>query len=194
MALLDRAGIHVAEHASDAEDALRAVDANRPDAAILDVRLAPTHTDEGVRAAHAIRRRHPGTGIVLLSEQVETSATSLAREPAQLGYLLTSGVTDAHAFAAAVHQVAGGGSVLDPRVASGLIDAVHSELRNLTDREREVLARIGQGLSNRAIAEQLAISPSAVEKHVTTIFAQLALPDTGREDRRVLAALAYARG
>jgi DNA-binding NarL/FixJ family response regulator len=196
-ALLRDAGIEVAAEASDADDLLRDIDAHEPDVAIVDVRMPPTHTDEGLRAAHTIRERHPGMGILILSEHVEAgvAARLLAESPERLGYLLKQRVSEVDEFVGTLRRVAAGGSALDPKVVAGLLAANHDTgpLRALTPREREVLQLMAEGLSNQAIAARLVISVRSTEKYVSSIFAKLDLPDTGGEQRRVLAVLRYLR-
>jgi DNA-binding NarL/FixJ family response regulator len=195
--LVSEAGIDVAAQASSAEELLREVDAQRPDVAIVDIRMPPTQTDEGLRAAHAIRARYPMMGIVILSEHVEVGIATrlLAESPERLGYLLKQRVTDVDEFVGTVRRVAGGGSALDPDVVSRLLAGTRDNgpLRTLTPREREVLQRLAEGLSNQAIAEQLAITLRSAEKYVSSIFRKLGLPDTGGEHRRVLAVLQFLR-
>jgi DNA-binding NarL/FixJ family response regulator len=196
-AVLRDAGIDVAAEASCAEDLVRDVDAHEPDVAIVDVRMPPTHTDEGLRAAREIRERHPGMGILILSEHVEAGVATrlLAESPERLGYLLKQRVSDVEDFVGTLRRVAGGGSALDPQVVSRLLAAGHDSgpLRALTPREREVLQLMAEGLSNQAIAGRLVISVRSTEKYVSSIFAKLELPDTGGEQRRVLAVLRYLR-
>jgi DNA-binding NarL/FixJ family response regulator len=164
----------------------------------VDIRMPPTQTDEGIRAAHEIRRRHPGTGIVLLSQHVEVGVATqlLAAAPRHLGYLLKDRVADPEDFVASLRRVAGGGTVLDPQVVSGLLRdrAAAGSLGALSEREREVLELVAAGRSNRAIGERLAITQGAVQKHVSAIFTKLGLPAGGDDDRRILAVLAYLRG
>jgi DNA-binding NarL/FixJ family response regulator len=163
--------------------------------AIVDIRMPPTQTDEGIRAAHEIRRRHPETGIVLLSQHVEVGVATqlLASTPQRLGYLLKDRVADPADFVASLRQVAGGGTVLDPQVVSGLLrDGDRAgPAGSLSERERAVLALVAEGRSNRAIGERLAITQGAVQKHVSTIFNKLGLPAGQDDDRRILAVLAH---
>jgi DNA-binding NarL/FixJ family response regulator len=188
-------GIEVVAEASDAGELLAAVDEHVPDVAIVDIRMPPTQTDEGIQAAHEIRRRHPGMGIVLLSQHVEVGVATqlLAEVPQHLGYLLKDRVGDAADFAASLRRVAAGGTALDPQVISGLLTdpAAAGPLRSLSKREREVLELIAQGRSNKAIGERLAITQGAVQKHVSVIFNRLDLPAGEDDDRRILAVLAY---
>ena len=188
-------GIEVVAEASDADELLAAIDEHEPDVAIVDIRMPPTQTDEGIQAAHEIRRRHPGMGIVLLSHHVEVGIATqlLAEVPQHLGYLLKDRVTDPADFAASLRRVAGGGTALDPQVISGLLADPGNDgaLGSLSPREREVLELVAQGRSNKAIGERLAISQGAVQKHVSTIFTKLGLPASEDDDRRVLAGLAH---
>jgi DNA-binding NarL/FixJ family response regulator len=194
-ALLSDAGIDVAAQASSADELLQAVDAQRPDVAIVDIRMPPTYTEEGLQAAHAIRERYPPMGIVILSEHVEFGIATrvLAESPERLGYLLKQRVTDVDDFVATVRRVAAGGSALDPEVVSRLLADGRGpgRLRAITPREREVLQLLAEGLSNRAIADRLAITLRSAEKYVSSIFTKLGLPDTGGEHRRVLAVLEF---
>jgi DNA-binding NarL/FixJ family response regulator len=195
--LLGDAGLEVAAQAEDAEELLRAVDEQRPDLAIVDIRMPPTQTDEGLRAARAIRERHPDTAIVVLSEHVEDGVAMrlLAESPERLGYLLKHRVTDVDEFVGAVRRVAEGGSAIDPVVVSRLLAASRGgPLETLTPREREVLQLIAEGLSNQAIAQRIVVTLRSAEKHVSSIFSKLGLPDTGSEHRRVLAVLQYLHG
>jgi DNA-binding NarL/FixJ family response regulator len=190
-------GIDVVAEASNPDELLAAVDLHEPDVAIVDIRMPPTQTDEGVQAAHEIRRRHPGMGVVLLSQHVEVGVATqvLAEAPQRLGYLLKERVTDAADFAAALRRVAAGGTALDPQVVAGLLASPVDEgrLSALSPREREVLELVAEGRSNKAIGEQLAISQGAVQKTVSTIFNKLGLPAGEDDDRRILAVLAYLR-
>jgi DNA-binding NarL/FixJ family response regulator len=187
-------GIEVVAQASGPEDLLAAVDEHEPDVAIVDIRMPPTQTDEGIRAAHAIRGRHPGIGIVLLSQHVEVGVATqlLAEAPQRLGYLLKDRVTDPADFAGSLRRVADGGTALDPQVISGLLADPHEAgpLRALSARERSVLELVAEGRSNKAIAERLAITQGAVQKHVSAIFNKLGLPAGESDDRRILAVLA----
>lgn len=188
-------GIDVVAEASDAEELLVAVGEHRPDVAIVDIRMPPTQTDEGIRAAHEIRRRHPGMGIALLSQHVEVGVATqlLAAAPQHLGYLLKERVADPADFAASLRQVAGGGTALDPQVVAGLLADPHDagRLSALSPREREVLELVAEGRSNRAIADRLGITQRAVQKYVSAIFTKLELPAGEDDDRRILAVLAY---
>jgi DNA-binding NarL/FixJ family response regulator len=190
-------GIDVAAQAADPEALLAAVDEHEPDVAIVDIRMPPTQTDEGIQAAHEIRRRHPRMGIVLLSQHVEVGVATqlLAAAPAHLGYLLKDRVTDPADFAGSLRRVASGGTALDPQVVSGLLADPEKAgpLRTLSPRERSVLELIAEGRSNRAIGERLSISQGGVQKHVSTIFHKLGLPAGEDNDRRILAVLTYLR-
>jgi len=197
-ALLEEAGVDVIAQADDVEGLLAAVAADVPDVAIVDIRMPPTHTDEGLRGAQAIRERHPEVGIVVLSQHVETgvAARVLAEHPAGLGYLLKDRVTDVSEFVAMLRNVAAGGTALDPQVISRLLAADRGDgpLSGLTTREREVLQLVAEGRSNPAIAERMDITRRSTEKYVSSIFTKLGLPDTGNENRRVLAVLTLLRG
>ncbi len=193
--LLGEAGFEVVAQAGDAEDLLRKVGGHKPDVAIVDVRMPPTHTDEGLRAAAEIRRRHPGIGVLVLSAVIEErSAMELLADNAEgLGYLLKDRVSDLDRFVEAVRRVGEGGSALDPEVVSRLLGRQRREdpLAEISPREREVLQLMAEGRSNHAIAEQLVITERAVEKHVTSIFSKLDLVPATDDHRRVLAVLAY---
>jgi DNA-binding NarL/FixJ family response regulator len=197
-ALLSDSGIEVAAEADDPDELLRAVDEHAPDVAIVDIRMPPTHTDEGLVAAQAIRAKHPAVAIVVLSQHVEHGVAMrvLAEHPARLGYLLKERVTDVDDFIGALTRVARGGTALDPQVVQRLLAAEPADgpLETLTPREREVLQLIAEGLSNPAIADRLEITLRSAEKYVSSIFAKLGLPDTGTEHRRVLAVLRFLRG
>jgi DNA-binding NarL/FixJ family response regulator len=191
------AGIEVVAEASSPAELLDAVDAHEPDVAIVDIRMPPTQTDEGIQAAHEIRRRHPHMGVVLLSHHVEVGVATqlLAAAPHGLGYLLKERVADAADFAGSLRRVAAGGTALDPKVVSGLLTDPEDDgaLRSLSPRERQVLELVAEGRSNRAIGERLDITQAAVQKHVSTIFNKLGLPASADDDRRILAVLAYVR-
>jgi DNA-binding NarL/FixJ family response regulator len=194
-ALLRETGIDVVAETSRGDDLVREVDAHRPDAAIVDIRMPPTQTDEGLRAAQEIRERHPEMGIVILSEHVEVGVATrvLAESPARLGYLLKQRVTNVEDFVGTLERVVAGGSALDPVVVSRLLSS-HRDggpLGTLTPREREVLQLVAEGLSNQAIAERMVIALRSTEKYVSSIFIKLGLPDTGGEHRRVLAVLRF---
>ena len=188
-------GIEIVAEAASPEELIAAVDEHEPDVAIVDIRMPPTQTDEGIQAAHEIRRRHPGMGIVLLSHHVEVGVATqlLAETPQHLGYLLKDRVADPADFAASLRRVADGGTAIDPKVVSGLLadPKEAGRLGSLSSRERSVLELIAEGRSNKAIAERLAITHGAVQKHVSTIFNKLGLPAGEDDDRRILAVLAY---
>jgi DNA-binding NarL/FixJ family response regulator len=198
--LTDR-GHEVAAAVGDA-DALRlAVDQHRPDVAVVDVRMPPGHTDEGLRAAIAIRRDHPDLGILVFSQYVETRyAADLlgmrsAGGAAGVGYLLKDRVANVGEFVEALSRIAAGGTALDPEVVTDLLGATRhaGAVSSLTAREQEVLALMAQGRSNSGIADLLVISERAVEKHISNIFSKLGLPASDADHRRVLAVLAYLR-
>jgi DNA-binding NarL/FixJ family response regulator len=183
---------------SDAAALLTAVAAHRPDVAVVDIRMPPTHTDEGLRAAIDLRRDYPDTGVLVFSQYVETryAARLLQRNPAGVGYLLKDRVADVAEFVGALERVADGGTALDPEVVRQLL-ASHgavSGLGALTAREREVLSLMAEGRSNAAIGAALVISGGAVEKHVASIFAKLGLEQSDSDNRRVLAVLQYLNG
>jgi DNA-binding NarL/FixJ family response regulator/class 3 adenylate cyclase len=195
--LLTEAGFDVAAQSGNAEDLLRHVGMHRPAVAVVDIRMPPTHTDEGLRAAAEIRERFPDTGVLVLSQYVEAGyAMELLSESAEgVGYLLKDRVSDIEQFASAVRRVAEGGSVLDPDVVSQLLGRRRRDdpLEQLTPREREVLELMAEGRSNTAIAEQMVVTERAVEKHVTSIFGKLGLPPAPQDHRRVLAVLTFLR-
>jgi len=195
--LLKEAGFDVVGQAGTAEELLLKVRSYSPDVAIIDIRMPPTHTDEGLRAAQEIREKHPDTGVLVLSQYVEPGyAMELLSESAEgVGYLLKDRVSDVGDFVAAVKRVAEGGSALDPTVVSQLVGRRRRDdpLAALTPREREVLELMAEGRSNAGIAERLVITERAVEKHVTSIFGKLRLPAAAEDHRRVLAVLAYLR-
>jgi DNA-binding NarL/FixJ family response regulator len=193
--LLQDAGHEVVGQAGDADDLMRKVRAHKPDLAVVDVRMPPTQTDEGLRAAKEIRAELPGVGVLVLSGYVEpTYAQELLAENAEgLGYLLKDRVSDVTAFADAVERVGTGGSALDPEVVSVLMGRAREDdpLEELTPREREVLGLMAEGRSNAAIAEQLVVTDRAIEKHVTSIFSKLGLTASNEDHRRVLAVLRF---
>ena len=195
--LLGRAGIDVAAQAESPDELLRQVDEHEPDVAIVDVRMPPTFTDEGLRAAHEIRTRHPRIGIVILSQHVETGTATrlLAENPQGLGYLLKDRVGDVEEFAGTLRRVVAGGSALDPEVVAELLASTSDDgpLASLSTREREVLALVAEGRSNKAIGEQLELSQRGVQKHVTAVFAKLGLTSDEDDNRRILAVLEYLR-
>jgi DNA-binding NarL/FixJ family response regulator len=193
--LLEESGFEVVAQAGDGEDLLRKVRAHKPDVAIVDVRMPPSHTDEGLRAAHRIRAELPSVSVLVLSEYLEeVYARELLADNAEgLGYLLKDRVADINAFTEAVRRVGAGGSVLDPGVVSQLLGRQRADdpLEALTPRERDVLGLMAEGRSNAAIAEQLVVTERAVEKHVTSIFAKLDLSARPDDHRRVLAVLTF---
>jgi DNA-binding NarL/FixJ family response regulator len=195
--LLEESGFEVAGQAGDAEDLLRKVGAHHPDVAVVDVRMPPTHTDEGLRAAHRIRAEHADTAVLVLSQYVdEAYALDLLSESTErTGYLLKDRIADIETFTDAVQRVASGGSALDPEVVGMLLGRRRRDdpLAALTPRERDVLALMAEGRSNRAMAAALVVSERAVEKHVTAIFSKLDLPQAVEDHRRVLAVLAFLR-
>ena len=196
--LLEDAGVDVVAQAADAESLLREVRLKRPDAAIVDIRMPPTHTDEGLAAAQRIRTEHPDVGVLLLSQYVEPSyAIRLLEEhPEGVGYLLKQRVFDVAVLVDALRRVAEGETVVDPTIVTRLFGRRRREdpLAELTDREREVLGLVAEGLSNRAIASRLFITERTVEAHVKQVFLKLALDLNPESHRRVLAVLAYLRG
>jgi DNA-binding NarL/FixJ family response regulator len=195
--LLEDQGFEVAAQSGTAEDLLRHVGMHKPDVAIIDIRMPPTQTDEGLRAAQEIRVRWPDTGVLVLSQYVEPGyAMELLGENAEgVGYLLKDRVSDVEEFAAAVRRVGEGGSALDPAVVSQLVGRRRRDdpLQDLTPRERQVLELMAGGRSNQAIADSLVITLRAVEKHVTSIFSKLRLPATDQDHRRVLAVLTFLK-
>jgi DNA-binding NarL/FixJ family response regulator len=193
--LLAEAGFEIVGQAGNAEELMLKVRSWKPDVAIVDIRMPPTHTDEGLRAAKLIREEQPETGVLVLSQYVETAyAMELLSESAEgIGYLLKDRVADVTEFADAVRRVGEGGSALDPQIVSLLVGRSRADgpLDALTPREREVLELMAEGLSNAAIAARMFVTERAVEKHVTSIFAKLRLPTTGDSHRRVLAVIAF---
>jgi DNA-binding NarL/FixJ family response regulator len=195
--LLDDAGLDVVARAGDADDFLRKTLAHRPDVAVVDVQMPPRREDDGLQAAMTLRERLPDTGVLVLSQYYEESyALNLIGDRAQgVGYLLKERVADVDAFVDAVERVAAGGSALDPEIVGRMLGRrrTHGPLDDLTPREREVLAAMAEGKSNRGIAESFVITETAVEKHVTRIFNKLALGQSSTQHRRVLAVLTYLR-
>ena len=195
--LLEESEIEVVGQAGDGDDLLRKVRAHKPDVAIVDIRMPPTHTDEGLRAARTIRSELPETGVLVLSQYVEEEyAMDLLSDSAEgVGYLLKDRVADIDRFIDSVRRVADGGSALDPEVVSRMLGRKRAEdpLDELTPREREVLELMAEGRTNKAIAEQLVVSERAVEKHVTSIFDKLGLVAAPADHRRVLAVLTYLK-
>ncbi|MRJ78310.1 response regulator [Aeromicrobium sp. SMF47] len=193
--LLRAESLDVVATAGDAAEFLRAVDEHRPDVAVVDVRMPPTHTSEGIVAAVEAKRRQPDLAILVLSAYVEQAfATDLLTHGVEgLGYLLKERVGRVEEFLEALHRVAAGGTALDPDVVSQLLGRQHDDprLARLTEREDEVLALMAEGLGNTAIAERLVVTEGAIHKHVRSIFAKLDLPPDDRADRRVAAVLHY---
>jgi DNA-binding NarL/FixJ family response regulator len=200
VALLAENEIEVVAQAEDGPGLLRIVDGHRPDLAIVDVRLPPTFSDEGIRAALEARRRHPSLAVLVLSQYVEPVYTGelLSSGEAGVGYLLKERVSEVRTFVEAARRVAAGGTALDREVVASLVrersgSSADGELASLTPRERETLELIAQGRTNAAIARELVVTLGAVEKHISNIFAKLDLPATDDDHRRVLAVLAYLR-
>jgi DNA-binding NarL/FixJ family response regulator len=193
--LLEDDGFDVVGQAQNADELLLKVRSYSPDVAIVDIRMPPTQTDEGIRAAREIRAKHPRCGVLVLSQHVaHTYAVELLGESAEgLGYLLKDRITDADEFTSGVRRVAEGGSALDPLVVAELVGRARGDdpVQRLSAREREVLELMAEGRSNQAIGQRLYISPRAVEKHVTSIFTKLHLPAAAEDHRRVLAVLRF---
>jgi DNA-binding NarL/FixJ family response regulator len=196
-ALLMDSGFEIVAQSGTADDLLLKVRSLRPDVAIVDIRMPPTHTDEGLRAAQVIRERYSDTSVLVLSQYVESGyALDLLADSAEgVGYLLKDRVSDVGEFAAAVQRVADGGTALDPAVVSRLVGSRRGTgpLDELSAREREVLELMAEGRSNAGISARLVITERAVEKHVTSIFQKLRLPAASDDHRRVLAVLTYLR-
>ncbi len=195
--ILQDADFEVVGQAGNPDDLLLKVRSYSPDVAVVDIRMPPTHTDEGLRAAKEIRERYPDTGVLVLSQYLEAEyALELLADSAEgVCYLLKDRVSDVGEFVAAVRRVGEGGSALDPSVVSQLVGRRRSDdpLAELTPREREVLGLMAEGRSNSGIAERLVVTERAVEKHVTSIFQKLRLPAASEDHRRVLAVLTYLR-
>ncbi len=193
--LLDDAGVDVVAAVGDGDALVAAVDEHVPDLALVDVRMPPTHTDEGIRAALAIRAAHPGVAVLVLSQYVEERYATelLSGDTAGLGYLLKDRVVDVEDFVASVRRVAAGGSAVDAEVVRQLLGRTSrtSELERLTPREHEVLGLMAEGLSNAGIAAQLVVSLGAVEKHISNVFMKLDLNPIDGAHRRVLAVLTF---
>jgi DNA-binding NarL/FixJ family response regulator len=194
--LLEEAGFEVVGLAAEAEALLELIERTQPDAAIIDIRMPPTHTDEGLRAAKVIRERWPAIGILVLSQHVNTryALELLSAGTDGIGYLLKERVSDLNELSSSVTRVGHGGSVLDPAVVGELVGRRRqgdNRLSELTDREREVLALIAEGRSNHAIAERLCVTEHTIEKHVTNILGTLQLPQSPDDHRRVLAVITY---
>jgi DNA-binding NarL/FixJ family response regulator len=196
-AALTAAGFDVIGQATDVPGLLAIVERERPDVVVVDVKMPPSHTTEGLEAAREIRRSHPGTAILVLSQYVETRyAVDLLREdPSGVGYLLKDRVTRVADLAEAVRRVAAGGSVIDPEVVARLLGRprTHSPLDELTSRERDILGLMAEGRSNQAIADHLRLEIKTVEGHIRAIFGKLGLEPAAEDHRRVLAVLAYLR-
>jgi DNA-binding NarL/FixJ family response regulator len=193
--VLTDVGSEVVAAVGDPAALLAAVAEHEPDLAIVDIRMPPTFTDEGARAAAALRTSHPDVGILVLSQQVEPSIAQALRDTRAFGYLLKDRVLDVESFMASAHHVARGGSVLDPAVVAVLVDRrdARAALSVLTAREREILGLMAEGLSNAGIAQRLWLAERTVETHVSSILAKLDLPSTPQDHRRVAAVVAYLR-
>jgi DNA-binding NarL/FixJ family response regulator len=195
--VLGEAGFEVVAQAGDADELLRKVSAHKPDVAVVDIRMPPTETDDGLRAAIEIRRRLPQTGVIVLSQYLEAGyVLDLVADSAEgTGYLLKDRVGDVERFADSVRRVGEGGSALDPEVVQRMLGRrrVDHGLVQLTERDREVLALMAEGRSNQAIARRLVVTKRAVEKHVTSIFDKLGLMPAAEDHRRVLAVLSFLR-
>ena len=195
--VLRDAGVEVVAACETVDELLVKVDSQSPDIAIVDIRLPPTHSDEGMQAALEIRARHPDVAVLMLSQYVEVGlAMKLLADSAEgAGYLLKDRISDVDEFVAAVERVAGGGSAIDPIIVSTLLSKRRSDdvLTELTPRERQVLELMAEGRSNQGIADALVITLRAVEKYVSSIFGKLGLPSGGSDSRRVLAVLLYLR-
>jgi DNA-binding NarL/FixJ family response regulator len=195
--LLEGAGFEIVGKSSTADDLLLKVRSYKPHVAIVDIRMPPSHTDEGLVAAKAIREQHPEVGVLVLSQYVEPSyAMELIADDAEgVGYLLKDRIPDVDEFRSSVRRVAEGGSALDPAIVTQLVGRRRGDepLMTLTPREREVLELMAEGRSNQSIAQKLVVTERAVEKHVTNIFGKLRLPATAEDHRRVLAVLAFLR-
>jgi DNA-binding NarL/FixJ family response regulator len=195
--LLEGAGFEIVGKSSTADDLLLKVRSYKPHVAIVDIRMPPNHTDEGLVAAKEIREQHPEVGVLVLSQYVEPSyAMELIADDAEgVGYLLKDRIPDVDEFRSSVRRVAEGGSALDPAIVTQLVGRrrSHDPVETLTPREREVLELMAEGRSNQSIAQKLVVTERAVEKHVTSIFGKLRLPATAEDHRRVLAVLAFLR-
>lgn len=195
--LLRDAGVEVVAQAGDAGELLRHVAVQRPDVAIVDIRMPPSHTDEGLVAAQQIRAEHPAIGVLVLSHYVEPSYAMrlIEEQPERVGYLLKERVFDVATLVDALRRIVEGETVIDPTIVSRLVRRrrLPDPVSDLTDREREVLGLVAEGMSNRAIASRLFVTDRTVEAHVTQIFQKLGLPESPEQHRRVLAVLAFLR-
>lgn len=195
--VLRDAGIDVVAQTTDADSLLREIVTKQPDIAVVDIRMPPTHTDEGLVAARKIRAEHPGIGVLVLSQYVEPSYAMrlIEDQPERVGYILKERVFDGAILVDALRRIADGDTVIDPTIVSRMIGRQRREgpLATLTAREREVLALVAEGLSNRAIAARIILSERTVEAHVTQIFQKLNLYDSADQHRRVLAVVAFLR-
>ena len=193
--LLEDVGIEVVARAGSADEALRKAGAHKPDVAILDIRMPPTHTDEGLRVAESLGERHPEMGVLVLSQYVEShyAMRLLNRRTTGIGYLLKQTVAEVDTFVSAVRRVGAAGAAVDPRVVAAALnrEREHDPLAELTERERHILALMAEGRSNAGIAKLLFLSPKTVEAHVRSILMKLELPLDQEENRRVLAVLRY---
>lgn len=195
--VLGRAGIDVVAQVADADDLLWAVEREAPDVAVVDIRMPPTHSDEGIVAARTIRERHPDVGVPVLSQFLDSSYAMevLEDHPERTGYLLKDRVFDAAVVVDALNRICDGETVIDPTIVSRLVGRHRRDnpLTDLTRREREVLSLVAEGLSNRAIAERIFVTERTVEAHVTSLFLKLGLTESPQSHRRVLAVLAWLR-
>jgi serine/threonine-protein kinase len=193
--LLEESGFEVVGKAADAEELLRCVELGRPAVAIVDIRMPPSHTDEGLVAADTIRRSHPEVGVLVLSQYLESryAARLLEQHPERVGYLLKERVSDVAVLSEALHRIAEGECVIDPTIVARLLERSRGPLSELTPREREVLGLMAEGHSNRGICRKLFLSPKTVEAHIHQIFLKLGLRDAPDSHRRVLAVLTFLR-
>jgi DNA-binding NarL/FixJ family response regulator len=193
--LLEESGFEVVGKAADAEELLRCVELGRPAVAIVDIRMPPSHTDEGLVAADTIRRSHPEVGVLVLSQYLESryAARLLEQHPERVGYLLKERVSDVAVLSEALHRIAEGECVIDPTIVARLLERSRGPLSELTPREREVLGLMAEGHSNQGICRKLFLSPKTVEAHIHQIFLKLGLRDAPDSHRRVLAVLTFLR-